>query len=170
FAVTLALAPGIYRFKFIVDDEWRCAPKLPTAQDEDGNLVNFVEVGATVPSPSRQTRSPLGHAQPLLPGGSHPASATSSGPAAVPEHVRSQPVPAFSSSVPTPSSSSARATPIPTSAAAAISSLAASSAGLSESPPDSLPVPPHVSLNHLYACSIKDGVMAVAVTGRYRKK
>lgn len=33
-----------------------------------------------------------------------------------------------------------------------------------------LPVPNHVTLNHLYACSIKDGVMALAATSRYRKK
>lgn len=33
-----------------------------------------------------------------------------------------------------------------------------------------LPVPNHVNLNHLYACSIKDGVMALAATSRYRKK
>ncbi|KAI8061114.1 hypothetical protein BC940DRAFT_137384 [Gongronella butleri] len=33
-----------------------------------------------------------------------------------------------------------------------------------------LPVPNHVTLNHLYACSIKDQVMALATTTRYRKK
>ncbi|KAI0220011.1 galactose metabolism- protein, partial [Massospora cicadina] len=33
-----------------------------------------------------------------------------------------------------------------------------------------LPVPNHVVLNHLYACSIRDGVMAVAGTTRYRNK
>lgn len=30
--------------------------------------------------------------------------------------------------------------------------------------------PNHVTLNHLYACSIKDNVMALATTSRYRKK
>jgi hypothetical protein len=33
-----------------------------------------------------------------------------------------------------------------------------------------LPVPNHVTLNHLYACSIKDHVMALSTTTRYRKK
>lgn len=33
-----------------------------------------------------------------------------------------------------------------------------------------LPVPNHVVLNHLYACSIRDGVMAVASTVRYKRK
>ncbi|TPX32995.1 hypothetical protein SmJEL517_g03967 [Synchytrium microbalum] len=33
-----------------------------------------------------------------------------------------------------------------------------------------LPLPDHVTLNHLYALSIRDGVMAVATTARYRRK
>ncbi|KAJ1928241.1 galactose metabolism- protein [Tieghemiomyces parasiticus] len=33
-----------------------------------------------------------------------------------------------------------------------------------------LPVPNHVVLNHLFACSIRNGVMAIASTTRYRKK
>ncbi|KAJ2710207.1 5'-AMP-activated protein kinase subunit beta-2, partial [Coemansia spiralis] len=36
--------------------------------------------------------------------------------------------------------------------------------------PNVLPVPNHVVLNHLYACSIKDNVMAVSSTSRYRGK
>ena len=36
---------------------------------------------------------------------------------------------------------------------------------------DALPVPTsHVVLDHLYACSVKDGVMAIATTTRYRDK
>jgi len=33
-----------------------------------------------------------------------------------------------------------------------------------------LPVPNHVVLNHLYTLSIRDGVMALGTTTRYRKK
>jgi hypothetical protein len=33
-----------------------------------------------------------------------------------------------------------------------------------------LSIPDYVSLNHLYACSVKDGVLAVASTTRYRQK
>ncbi len=36
--------------------------------------------------------------------------------------------------------------------------------------PHALPVPSHVSVNHLYACSIRDGVMAIGTTCRYKKK
>ncbi len=36
--------------------------------------------------------------------------------------------------------------------------------------PSLLPIPNHVALNHLYACSIRDNVMAVACTSRYDQK
>lgn len=36
--------------------------------------------------------------------------------------------------------------------------------------PNVLPEPNHVMLNHLYALSIKDGVMVLSATHRYRKK
>jgi 5'-AMP-activated protein kinase regulatory beta subunit len=36
--------------------------------------------------------------------------------------------------------------------------------------PTLLPEPNHVMLNHLYALSIKDGVMVLSTTNRFRKK
>uniref|UniRef100_A0A8C5DJA6 5'-AMP-activated protein kinase subunit beta-1-like n=1 Tax=Gouania willdenowi TaxID=441366 RepID=A0A8C5DJA6_GOUWI len=36
--------------------------------------------------------------------------------------------------------------------------------------PTLLPEPNHVMLNHLYALSIKDGVMVLSATHRYKKK
>jgi len=36
--------------------------------------------------------------------------------------------------------------------------------------PSLLPEPQHVMLNHMYALSIKDGVMALSATHRYKKK
>lgn len=36
--------------------------------------------------------------------------------------------------------------------------------------PALLPEPNHVMLNHLYALSIKDGVMVLSATHRYKKK
>ena len=38
------MPPGTHRFKFIVDDEWKCSDELPMASDSDGNLVNYLEV------------------------------------------------------------------------------------------------------------------------------
>jgi 5'-AMP-activated protein kinase regulatory beta subunit len=44
------------------------------------------------------------------------------------------------------------------------------SKSISAHDPYLLPLPNHVSVNHLYACSIRDGVMAIGSTFRYRKK
>jgi hypothetical protein len=40
----LNLPPGTHRFKFIVDDEWRCSNDLDSAPDDAGNMVNYLEV------------------------------------------------------------------------------------------------------------------------------
>lgn len=44
FTTILRLKPGQYRLKFIVDDSWRCSKNIPTATDEDGTFVNWLEV------------------------------------------------------------------------------------------------------------------------------
>ncbi|ORY24883.1 5'-AMP-activated protein kinase beta subunit, interation domain-domain-containing protein [Naematelia encephala] len=46
FNTVLRLPPGQYRLKFIVDDSWRCSKQIPTASDDDGTLVNWMEVEA----------------------------------------------------------------------------------------------------------------------------
>ena len=38
------MSPGTHRFKFIVDDEWKCSEDLPITSGPDGNLVNYLEV------------------------------------------------------------------------------------------------------------------------------
>lgn len=44
FNTVLRLPPGQYRLKFIVDDSWRCSKQIGTATDDDGTLVNWIEV------------------------------------------------------------------------------------------------------------------------------
>ncbi|RSH88191.1 uncharacterized protein EHS24_000721 [Apiotrichum porosum] len=46
FNTILRLPPGQYRLKFIVDESWRCSKAIPTATDDDGTLVNWIEVEA----------------------------------------------------------------------------------------------------------------------------
>ena len=40
----------------------------------------------------------------------------------------------------------------------------------SSSDPCLLPVPQHVALNHLYCTAIKDGMMVLGITQRYKRK
>ena len=44
--VKLQLPPGTHRFRFIVDNELRFSDYLPTATDQMGNFVNYLEVPA----------------------------------------------------------------------------------------------------------------------------
>lgn len=58
----------------------------------------------------------------------------------------------------------------PPSLPAQLQKVLLNSKSITQDDPYILPVPNHVSLNHLYACSIRDGVMAISSTSRYRKK
>ncbi|CAI2009679.1 hypothetical protein SEUBUCD646_0G00750 [Saccharomyces eubayanus] len=44
FHVKLRLLPGTHRFRFVVDNEIRVSDFLPTATDQMGNFVNYIEV------------------------------------------------------------------------------------------------------------------------------
>lgn len=44
FMVTLGLPVGTHRFRFVVDNELRYLDYLPTATDQMGNFVNYIEV------------------------------------------------------------------------------------------------------------------------------
>ncbi|ODQ79011.1 carbohydrate-binding module family 48 protein [Babjeviella inositovora NRRL Y-12698] len=58
FSIKLALPPGTHRFRFVVDNELRFSDVLPTATDQMGNFVNYIEVASwAAPTPV--------HAQPL---------------------------------------------------------------------------------------------------------
>ncbi|WVQ83880.1 hypothetical protein IAT38_006024 [Cryptococcus sp. DSM 104549] len=46
FSTVVRLPPGQYRIKFVVDDSWRCSKQISTATDDDGTLVNWIEVEA----------------------------------------------------------------------------------------------------------------------------
>eukprot|EP00850_Spirogloea_muscicola_P016233 SM000130S27120 [mRNA] locus=s130:401971:403042:+ [translate_table: standard] len=49
FTIVKMLPPGVYQYKFIVDNEWRYAPDLPAMYDEMGNVNNVLEVQEYVP-------------------------------------------------------------------------------------------------------------------------
>ncbi|KAK5961660.1 Gal83p PWA37_001032 [Arxiozyma heterogenica] len=57
--VKLQLPPGTHRFRFIVDNELRFSDYLPTATDQMGNFVNYLEV--TAPSLQQQQQQQVDH-------------------------------------------------------------------------------------------------------------
>eukprot|EP01023_Acetabularia_acetabulum_P054680 TRINITY_DN6197_c0_g1_i7.p1 TRINITY_DN6197_c0_g1~~TRINITY_DN6197_c0_g1_i7.p1 ORF type:complete len:275 (-),score=42.51 TRINITY_DN6197_c0_g1_i7:330-1154(-) len=49
FTIVQLLAPGVYQYKFQVDDEWRHDPNRPAVYDDDGNINNVLEVQEYAP-------------------------------------------------------------------------------------------------------------------------
>ncbi|KAL1921004.1 uncharacterized protein VTP21DRAFT_11639 [Calcarisporiella thermophila] len=142
FTTVIELPHGTHRLKFIVDDEWKCSTDYETATDPNGNLVNYIEVVSDEEDIDIcSTTDPL---EQNSPPGSYAAD--------IP-HYEEQPTRAQPPSLPPH-----------------LEKVLLNSHQVSREDNSVLPVPNHVVLNHLYACSIRDGVMALACTERYRKK
>ncbi|CAO3600854.1 unnamed protein product [Absidia cylindrospora] len=179
FNAVLDLPLGTHRLKFIVDDEWKCSNDLETATDLDGNLVNYIQVLAeddiendqldlldnssdddgngfiSTPTDSKYT-SVIPQELLLLseavrddcgvgPGGMDPYQRKH-----ILEWERNQPQ--------------------PPNLPPHLENVVLNSQTVSDEDSSVLPVPNHVTLNHMYACSIKDHVMALSTTTRYRHK
>lgn len=156
FTTILDLPPGTHHFKFIVDGEWRCSDDLPARADDDGNLVNYLEV---YDERGRNMNDGLDDVGDQSPGGTPDSASPLS---TTPSEQYTNHIPTFYLPVPPPDPPP----PLPPQLESVV---------LNKPPPkdnevDALNVPNHVALNHLYACSIRDGVMAVAGTTRYRRK
>ncbi|KAG0272058.1 hypothetical protein BGZ95_000071 [Linnemannia exigua] len=197
FSTILNLPPGTHRIKFIVDDEWKCSTELSAATDAEGNLVNFLEVadeeqdelegGYDTPV----NGSPVGSYTDQIPAYAISGDST---PSSTPGSDALLPLTAISANDGhgTPrSQGSPGAKDSPSSTSSSSSKMFASTSSISNEPPPGLPphlekvilnnvpskednsvlpVPNHVVLNHLYACSVKEGVLSISVTARYRKK
>ncbi|KAI8357039.1 hypothetical protein B0O80DRAFT_304932 [Mortierella sp. GBAus27b] len=195
FSTVLNLPPGTHRIKFIVDDEWKCSTELSAATDAEGNLVNFLEVADEEQDELEDlpiNGSPEGSYTDQIPsyamsGASTPVS--TSGSDAI------LPLTAITDSNGNSTNGRGGGSTAPTTPTSLSSSSTSrffgQSSAISNDPPPALPphlekvilnnvpskednsvlpVPNHVILNHLYACSVKEGVLSISVTSRYRKK
>ncbi|CAM0135982.1 hypothetical protein VKS41_005641 [Umbelopsis sp. WA50703] len=168
FSAVLELPPGTHRLKFIVDDEWKCSNDLETATDPDGNLVNYIEVDDGFDDDLDEfgeRRSDLDEHQL----GAVALSSTPPGTysADIPHYLQD-----LAQQSPEAAVLSAQQQQLtqPPGLPPHLEKVMLNSQAVSDEDNSVLPVPNHVNLNHLYACSIKDGVMALAATSRYRKK
>ncbi|KAI9014905.1 hypothetical protein BC832DRAFT_527987 [Gaertneriomyces semiglobifer] len=143
-----------HRFKFIVDDEWRCADDLPIASDGEGNLVNYLEV---FDEEGKGVGDGLG-------GASEQPDSLAQGT----DLLGTTPPDAYTNIIPPPAASSTRPPPrLPPH----LDKVLLNAHPVSATDQALLPTPSnHVLLNHMYACSIRDGVMALGATVRYRQK
>ncbi|KAF0304910.1 5'-AMP-activated protein kinase subunit beta-1 [Amphibalanus amphitrite] len=145
------LPEGRHEYKFRIDGQWVVDTSEPTADTDDGDKTNYIDVKGsdfaacealnleTAPAAGDLSGSPPGSYGREPPPSRAAAweSRAASQPPALPPHLLQVIL--------------NKDTPV-------------------SCEPTLLPAPNHVMLNHLYALSIKDGVMVLSATHRYRKK
>ncbi|GAN05879.1 5'-AMP-activated protein kinase subunit beta-2 [Mucor ambiguus] len=178
FSAVLDLPPGTHRLKFIVDDEWKCSNDMETATDPDGNLVNYLQVldeddeenndefgdndlSTVSSSGSLSMAESKKYSNVIPPELLQLASVMSNNDQKDDEEVQQQRKTLLEWE---------KKQPQPPGLPPHLEKVLLNSHTVSEEDNSVLQEPNHVTLNHLYACSIKDNVMALATTSRYRKK
>jgi len=134
------LKRGKHAFKFIVDDEWRFASDHPTIADVEGRINNYIDVSDFAPY---------------------------TGDFNFFEKSKERKIPdeEFRQVVPTLDDYTKEPPALPPHLRHIILNKPTPSIDAQE-----LPVPQYVSLNHLYCTAIKDGMMVLGATQRYREK
>eukprot|EP00834_Sanchytrium_tribonematis_P002536 NODE_80_length_22759_cov_1.466858.p11 type:complete len:247 gc:universal NODE_80_length_22759_cov_1.466858:19724-18984(-) len=171
FQASVPLKPGTYMLKFVVDNEWRCSQQLPTTKDDQGNLVNFITVQEMdeinlFPAHVKEKKqnneyterpdSPVGNYSNEIP----PYLRVLENPSLIAEPGLESPGQQYS----------LISRQVPPQVPAFLTKVILNTSTKEGKEPHVLQVPSHATLNHLFACSIKDGTMAVATTSRYRTK
>ncbi|RKP08569.1 hypothetical protein THASP1DRAFT_15509, partial [Thamnocephalis sphaerospora] len=176
FTTVLHLPVGTHQLKFIVDDEWRCSDDLGVAPDTNGNLVNYV---AVEPEPvfdepvmsEECARTPRTYAR-----RSHASSPAGSYTNVRPHYLDAllQPWSPLEDRGDIDDEEEEEVARVrrmqPPALPPHLERVLLNNTTVSRDDDSALPAPQHVELNHLYACSIRDGVMAMATTKRYREK
>ncbi|WVR04287.1 hypothetical protein IAU60_001287 [Kwoniella sp. DSM 27419] len=170
FNTILRLPPGQYRLKFIVDDSWRCSKQISTATDDDGTLVNWIEVEA--PKTEEEIKAEWAmDAKPAVKLEDE-----------LPSHFSPEEYSQFMKSIPYQPS-----VPAPPTLPRLLDRVIVNTdnkrnmdlheqqtgynhgaAALDDN--SILAVPNHTTLNHLTASAIRNGTLGVGTTTRYRKK
>lgn len=183
------LKRGKHAFKFIVDDEWRFAPDQPTVADIDGRINNFIDVTDFKPYTGdksfEQEKNAAYYAKPHSnrDHGAAPSSAAGgAGHMAIVEDDSMTPdghgghhIPngaledpdgeVFTHTMPDLDDYTKDPPPLPPHLRHIILNK----------PPQlqdtaALPVPQHVALNHLYCTAIRDNMMVLGITQRFKTK
>lgn len=172
------LKRGKHAFKFIVDDEWRFAPDQPTVADIEGRINNFIDVtDFKAYTGDREFEKEKAAAEYGYVGddtatkddGGITASAAGAGDqsdsASSMANRPDRDGEVFSHTMPDMDEYTKEPPPLPPHLRHIILNK----------PPQlqdtaALPVPQHVALNHLYCTAIKDNMMVLGITQRYKTK
>jgi len=159
------LKRGKHAFKFIVDDEWRFAPDQPTIADIEGRINNFIDVTDFKPyTGDREFEKEKAAAEyGFIADEEDPSNTAESkdGDGTGPDRDGE----VFSQTMPDMDEYTKEPPPLPPHLRHIILNK----------PPQlqdtaALPVPQHVALNHLYCTAIKDNMMVLGITQRYKTK
>jgi 5'-AMP-activated protein kinase regulatory beta subunit len=176
------LKRGKHAFKFIVDDEWRFAPDQPTVADIEGRINNFIDVTDFKAYTGDKEFEAERHADHCSRAAAAAASTASSGTSDQDETSSAGSNKAgrkndkgaagadmdgevYGHSMPDLDEYTKEPPPLPPHLRHIILNK----------PPQlqdtaALPVPQHVALNHLYCTAIKDNMMVLGITQRYKTK
>jgi len=134
------LKRGKHAFKFVVDDEWRFAPDQPTVADVEGRVSNFIDVSEFQPYAGDENFFGKSKEQKISND-------------------------EFSQVIPDIDEYTKEPLPLPPHLRHIILNKSTASDN-----PLALPVPQVVSLYHLYCTAIKDELMVLGATQRYKEK
>lgn len=134
------LKRGKHAFKFVVDDEWRFAPDQPTVADVEGRVSNFIDVSDFQPYVGDDNFFGKSKEQKIA-------------------------YEEFSQVIPDIDEYTKEPLPLPPHLRHIILNKHVPSEN-----PLALPVPQLVSLNHLYCTAIKDELIVLGSTQRYKEK
>ncbi|PAA78419.1 hypothetical protein BOX15_Mlig029389g2 [Macrostomum lignano] len=162
FYTIVELPQGVHEYKFIVDDAWKHDGKQPTVPNNMGSVNNRIEVKAS----DFEVFEAL--AMDIAESNQPKDTTTQSEVSERTRHRSGSPPGRYTNTVPQPRGSGPGRNPpaLPQQLLQVILNKPTDA----KYDPNLLPEPDHVMLNHLYALSIKDGVIVLSTIHRYRKK
>ncbi|KAF5244930.1 hypothetical protein FAUST_2039 [Fusarium austroamericanum] len=190
FSTSVYVLPGTHHVRFLVDGIMQTSPDLPTTVDFGNNLVNYIEVSPEdahkVPAPSAAAYAKAQaaaaaqatvQAEGLAPGAPKPPPQLKGKPVPPPESYRSQ-IPKYLVDFDQAEDSQAyqyavnaiERLPNPPALPGFLSKPILNAATLMKDDNSVLNMPNHTILNHLATSSIKNNILAVSATTRYRDK
>ncbi|KAI1284603.1 5'-AMP-activated protein kinase beta subunit, interation domain-containing protein [Xylaria sp. FL0933] len=183
---TIRVFPGTHHIKFLVDGTMQTSPDLPTTVDFGNNLVNYIEVSGDAPAVRElniEHSVPKSEDAQNLPSRQPSANNLAEGESArkrniIPANVFSGKLPQYLEDFDQPEESRAyRASaaameklPAPPALPSFLSKPIMNNTTLIKDDNSVLNMPNHTVLNHLATCSIRNNVLALSATTRYKDK
>lgn len=165
--------PGTHHIRFVVDSIMQTSPDLPTTVDFGNNLVNYIEVSPEdalkqapiVEAAPGQQEAPEQPKVPRTKAVLPPEAYQKSIPQYLLDFDQAEDSPAYQSAI-----GAIEKLPTPPSLPGFLSKPILNAATLMKDDNSVLNMPNHTVLNHLATSSIKNNVLAVSATTRYRSK